>query len=155
MPFISIIIPTFNRAIIIESTIKSVLNQNFKDWELIIVDDGSTDNTKQVIGTFEDPRIKYIYQENAERGAARNNGVKQSKGDYVFFLDSDDIIYPNHLELAFEELEKLEKPEFFHIRYEEQYSNFKKPAPLIYSKSIKSRYHSWIPNKNKGYSFSY
>ena len=119
MAFFSVIIPTYNRANIIPKTILSVLNQKFKDWELLVIDDGGTDSTKKVIENFNDSRIKYFWKENGERGAARNYGVKQAQGQYVFFLDSDDIIYPEYLEHAFNELSRLSKPEFFHIRYEE------------------------------------
>ena len=96
----SIILPTFNRAHMIHEAIKSVLNQTYKNWELIVVDDGSTDNTKEVVEEFVkiDKRIKYIFQENKERSAARNNGIKNAKGDWICFLDSDDIYHTIHLE---------------------------------------------------------
>ena len=119
MPFFSIIIPTYNRADIISPSIKSVINQQFTDWELIIVDDGGTDSTKEVVEGYTDERIKYCWKENGERGAARNYGTTQAIGDYVFFLDSDDLIYPNHLKHAFDKLKELNNPEFFHSRYEE------------------------------------
>ena len=99
-PYFSIIIPTYNRAHLIEIAVKSVLNQTFSDWELIIVDDGSTDNTKEVISEFSssDKRIKYFYQENQERSIARNNGIEQSSGQYICFLDSDDYFLSKKLE---------------------------------------------------------
>ena len=76
-PFFSIIIPTYNRAHLISMAIDSVIAQTFENWELIIVDDGSTDNTKELVDNYcsIDKRIRYIYQENAERSAARNNGI--------------------------------------------------------------------------------
>ena len=89
-PFFSIILPTFNRAHLIETAVKSVVNQDFMDWELIIVDDGSTDNTREIISSYTDQRIRYFYQENAERSMARNNGIDFARGEYVCFLDSDD-----------------------------------------------------------------
>lgn len=96
----SIILPTFNRAEMISLSIESVLSQTYNNWELIIVDDGSTDNTKDVVNNFviKDERIKYNYQENQERSSARNNGIKKAKGEWVCFLDSDDIYHTNHLE---------------------------------------------------------
>jgi len=97
MPFFSIITPTYNRATFLPKAIESVLSQKFLDWELIIVDDGSTDNTKEVVTNYSDSRIRYIYQENAERSAARNNGIRNSKGNYICFLDSDDYYLPQHL----------------------------------------------------------
>ena len=83
--------------------VDSVLNQTYKDWELIVVDDGSTDNTKEIVEEFVkiDKRIKYIFQENKERSAARNNGIKKAKGDWICFLDSDDIYHMNHLVFIF------------------------------------------------------
>lgn len=98
-PFFSIVLPTFNRGYILERTISSVINQNFKNWELIIIDDGSTDNTKEVIQKFieKETRIQYHFQKNAERSVARNNGISRASGEYICFLDSDDSFKPNHL----------------------------------------------------------
>jgi glycosyltransferase involved in cell wall biosynthesis len=75
--------------------------QSFQDWELIIVDDGSTDNTREIVTNINDSRIKYHYQENSERSAARNKGIDNASGTWICFLDSDDEYQPNHLrELA-------------------------------------------------------
>jgi glycosyltransferase involved in cell wall biosynthesis len=106
-PFFSIIIPSYNRAVILPSTIQSVLEQTYNNWELIIVDDGSTDNTKEVVEKFvkNDNRIRYIYQENSERSAARNNGIRNSNGKWICFLDSDDTYKKNHLQTLFESIE--------------------------------------------------
>lgn len=98
----SIIIPTYNRAAFLPKAIESVLNQTYTDWELIIVDDGSTDNTREVVSQYNDGRITYIYQQNSERSAARNNGIAHAKGDYVCFLDSDNVMLPNRLQLLAE-----------------------------------------------------
>lgn len=103
-PFFSIIIPTYNRSVLIKEAINSVINQSFKDFELIIVDDGSTDNTKEVITSYDDKRIIYIYQNNAERSVARNNGIKNSSGKFICFLDSDDDFKTNHLQLFYNEI---------------------------------------------------
>lgn len=99
-PFFSIVIPTYNRAKIISETIASITQQTFTNWECIVVDDGSTDNTHAVVQGIarKDRRVKYIYQKNAERSAARNNGAGNSKGQYICFLDSDDRYAPNYLE---------------------------------------------------------
>jgi glycosyltransferase involved in cell wall biosynthesis len=99
MPFFSIVIPVYNRAHIIAETIESILNQTFIDFEIIIVDDGSVDNTASVVQKLKekDNRISYYYQKNAERSVARNNGFNQSKGKFVCFLDSDDKFEPSHL----------------------------------------------------------
>jgi len=92
-PKVSIILPTYNRAHIIEKAIQSVLNQTYQDFEIIIIDDGSKDDTKKIIRGFQekDNRIKYIrFEENKGAAAARNAGIKMSKGEYITFQDSDD-----------------------------------------------------------------
>lgn len=116
-PLFSIIVPTFNRANKISRSIQSVLDQTYPDFELIIVDDGSTDNTQEVINKFHDNRIRYFLKINEERGAARNYGINNAKGQYITFLDSDDLIYPNHFEEAYSFIKK-EQPEVFHQQYE-------------------------------------
>jgi len=105
LPFFSVIIPTYNRADLLPKAIDSVLKQNFRDWELIIVDDGSTDNTVEVVRSFNDARIRYVYQTNAERCAARNNGITHALGKYICFLDSDDYYLSERLQLLYKELE--------------------------------------------------
>lgn len=102
--FFSIIIPTYNREDLIKEAVKSVIQQTFLDWELIIIDDGSTDNTKEEIGALieNDSRIIYHYQENQERSTARNNGILMSKGNYICFLDSDDTYLSNHLHVFYD-----------------------------------------------------
>jgi glycosyltransferase involved in cell wall biosynthesis len=93
----SIIIPTYNRASIIADTINSVLHQTFSDFEVIVVDDGSSDNTRQVVETVSDHRVRYYHKKNEERSMARNFGAKQAKGRYLIFLDSDDKLNGDHL----------------------------------------------------------
>ncbi len=97
MPKVSVVIPTYNREDFISDTINSVLNQTYKDFEIIVVDDGSTDNTKQILERF-GSKIKLIEQENSERAISRNNGVKNSSGEYIAFLDSDDVWILDKLE---------------------------------------------------------
>lgn len=98
-PAISIIIPTYNRANLIGKSINSVLNQTFKDFEIIIVDDGSTDNTENIVKNFDDRRIRYIKNKrNKGACAARNAGIKIAKGKYIAFQDSDDEWLPEKLE---------------------------------------------------------
>ena len=96
----SIIIPTYNREKFIVKTIQSVLSQTYTNFELIIVDDGSTDNTEKFVRNVKDKRIKFFKKENEERGAARNYGTNKAKGDYITFLDSDDLLYSKYLEEA-------------------------------------------------------
>ena len=94
---VSVIIPTYNRAYLISRAINSVLNQTYQDFEIIIVDDGSTDNTEEVIKEFQekDERIKYIrHKNNKGEAAARNTGIKAAKNEYISFQDSDDESFP-------------------------------------------------------------
>ncbi len=96
-PFFTIIIPTYNRANLLPRAIQSVLNQTFEDWEMIIVDDGSTDETSKVVVLNNDLRIKYFRQKNGGRGSARNQGVNRASGQYLCFLDDDDYYLPEFL----------------------------------------------------------
>lgn len=112
-PFFSVIIPCYNRGHLIAETIYSVLTQTEPDFEIIIIDDGSTDNTEEVIHNISDPRLQYYYQENAERGAARNKGVRESRGRYITFLDSDDRFFPNHLSVVKKKLSEEPVPFYF------------------------------------------
>jgi len=106
---VSIIIPTYNRTDLLPRAISSVLNQTFQEFELIVVDDGSADSTKQVVEEFQkkDKRIKYIWQENSGGPAKpRNTGIKNSQGEYIALLDHDDEWLPEKLEKQLEIFEK-------------------------------------------------
>lgn len=96
--------PAYNVEKYIEASITSVLNQTYRNWELIIIDDGSTDLTSQIVKKFEglDKRIKYIFQNNAKQATARNNGVHNATGEILAFLDADDIWLPQKLEISME-----------------------------------------------------
>jgi teichuronic acid biosynthesis glycosyltransferase TuaG len=91
-PFISVIMPVFNAEQYISSAIESVLNQDMADWELIIVNDGSSDNSKEIIGYFKDSRIRYFEQPNKGVSAARNLGLQNMNGTFFCFLDADDCL---------------------------------------------------------------
>ena len=109
---VSVIIPAYNMASTITAAIESVREQLFNDYELIIVDDGSTDKTRSTIkeylqgGEKEDRRISYVFQKNQGRGAAINTGVKASRSEYITFLDADDVLTKSSLKLRVEPLEK-------------------------------------------------
>lgn len=94
----SVIIPAFNAEKFINNSIQSVLKQTITDFEIVIVDDGSTDCTGEIVKSIDDQRIRYIKQENAGVSVARNTGIKVSKGEFVCFLDADDLWYADHLE---------------------------------------------------------
>jgi glycosyltransferase involved in cell wall biosynthesis len=96
---VSVIIPSFNHAQYVSEAIESVLTQTYKEIEIIVVDDGSIDNTKEVLAPYiKEERIRYIYQENHGLAAARNKGLEAAQGRYIKFLDSDDLLYPQQIE---------------------------------------------------------
>lgn len=107
-PFFSVIIPSYNRADLILKTIESVLQQSYSNFELIVVDDGSKDNTDDVVKTVSDSRFYYFKRENSERGATRNFGISKAKGKYITFIDSDDLMYHHALLNAHDNLTKNE-----------------------------------------------
>lgn len=107
MPFFTIVIPTYNRADLIDVAINSVLNQTFQDFEIIVVDDCSKDNTETVVGNYTDQRIAYIRNEkNLERSLTRNKGIDNAKGKYILFLDSDDYYLNTHLQVFYNKIEE-------------------------------------------------
>lgn len=97
-PKVSIVIPTYNQADFLPKAIQSALNQTYRDWEMIIVDDGSTDNTEEIVKGYKESRIRYIVKKyNFGVSAARNTGIKNSGGKYIAFLDSDDEWFPEKI----------------------------------------------------------
>jgi len=100
MIFFSVIVPVYNRSHLLGETIDTILAQRYPHFEIIIVDDGSTENIKKVLDKNynNEPRVKYFRKQNEERGAARNFGLKQAIGDYAVFFDSDDFMKPDYLE---------------------------------------------------------
>jgi len=100
-PFFSVVIPTYNRSRLLKEAISSVLSQQFDSLELLIIDDGSSDGTCEMVAKFEDERIRYFFQNNAGKSSARNKGIFESKGDYICFLDSDDYYLAYHLEVLY------------------------------------------------------
>jgi len=99
MTSVSVILPTFNRKLLVPNAVKSVLDQTYRDFELILVDDGSTDQTRNVIDPFlKDSRVHYCYQQNKGVSAARNLGLSKACSEWIAFLDSDDVWLPRKLE---------------------------------------------------------
>lgn len=109
-PLVSIVIATYNRAVWLEKAIKSVLSQTYENYELIICDDGSTDNTAELVRGFYTSKIVYLHQQNKGRSVARNLALTKARGKYIAFLDDDDIFLP----------EKLDKQ----VKAMEEYSDF-------------------------------
>ena len=105
-PEVSVIIPLFNKGLYIRRTLNSVFAQTFKDYEVIIVDDGSTDDGPEKVMAYADSRLRLIHQANAGPGAARNRGIGEAQGKYVTFLDADDEWLPEFLKKSYDILEK-------------------------------------------------
>lgn len=107
MPRVSVIIPTYNRGDLIARSIDSVLDQTYEDYELLVVDDGSTDHTQSVVEQYSDDRITYIaHSTNQGASAARNTGIEHAEGEYLAFLDSDDVWAPRKLDKQVTELDE-------------------------------------------------
>lgn len=107
-PEVSVIMPAYNAALYVAESIKSVMSQTYANWELLIVDDGSVDNTKDIIQNFckKDSRIHYFFQQNGKQGKARNLALSHATGNYIAFLDADDIWLPEKLEIQLKEIEE-------------------------------------------------
>jgi len=114
----SIVVPTYNRGHLLPALLESFTVQRYSNFELIVVDDGGSDNTQNVVEQYADPRFRYTYKENGERGAARNCGMQMAKGDYINFFDSDDIAFDNHLSIAIEVIRLHNRPPFFYTGFE-------------------------------------
>jgi glycosyltransferase involved in cell wall biosynthesis len=153
-PFFTIIIPTYNRADFLKIALGSVLSQTFRDWELIIIDDGSTDSTKafvetctrsQVTSHKSQERIKYVYQENKGPAAARNRGLRAAQGEYICFLDSDDRFFRNKLQITADYIQRNSEYKIFHseeIWYRRgkilpQKGYHKKPAGHVFGQALR------------------
>ena len=135
MPFFSVIIPLFNKEKFIETTLKSVLDQTFADFELIIVNDGSTDNSEKIIVTFDDPRIRYFTKENGGASSARNYGIMKAQSNFISFIDADDFWYPTFLEEMFEKINRFPDIKVFSAAIEIETSKSTFPAHYSVAKT--------------------
>lgn len=119
-PFFSIVVPCYNRADILPGVVQAILRQEYSNFELILVDDGSRDNTLAVMHELAatDARIKPFGKDNGERGAARNFGARQATGRYINFFDSDDEMYANHLQVVKDYVDEHGMVELVHTGYE-------------------------------------
>ena len=114
-PIISIVVPTYNRAHLIEKTILSLLTQTDNRYEIIIVDDGSTDDTERVVKAYLSEKLSYFKKENGERAAARNFGTQKARGQYINWFDSDDLALDNHVATAITLIQSQENVNWFHL----------------------------------------
>lgn len=118
-PFVSIIIPVYNTGNFLHETIQSVINQTYPNWELFLIDDGSTDNSAEICKSYveQDDRINYHYKTNGGQASARNLGINKSHGEWIAFLDSDDIWLPQKLAHQIKEIELYDADFFYSLGY--------------------------------------
>ncbi|WP_346239413.1 glycosyltransferase family 2 protein [Niabella insulamsoli] len=119
-PLVSVIIPTYNRAQTLTKSIESVLAQTYKNFEIIVIDDGSGDHTQEVMKSY--PTVQYVYQENGGQASARNAGLKIAKGDLIASLDSDDEWYPEFLQRGVQKM-VAEDLDFIFANWDQQNPN--------------------------------
>ncbi|MFC1570255.1 glycosyltransferase family 2 protein [Candidatus Omnitrophota bacterium] len=115
-PFFSVIIPTYNRCKFLEVAVPSVLDQTFGDLELIVIDDGSSDGTREFLSNLGSDRLKYVYQDNSGVSSARNRGLKEAAGRFIAFLDSDDWWTLDKLEKTAQYIERFPEISIFHTK---------------------------------------
>ncbi len=108
MALVTVIIPMYNKGELVGRSIRSILGQTYSDFEIIVVDDGSTDNGAEIVKGFEDERITLIRQQNSGPGAARNAGIEAANTEYIAFLDADDEWYPSFLENSLKAIEEYD-----------------------------------------------
>ncbi len=132
---VSIIIPVYNAQKYIKETIESALNQTYKNIEIIVVDDGSIDETAAIVESFQNPRIVYIYQENQGQSSARNTGIRKAKGTYIAFLDADDLFLPRKIE---EQVSFLENHPDCGLCYCDNYHFFSNQPDKLFHFSVKT-----------------
>jgi len=131
MPYFSVCIPLYNKANFIKKTIQSVLHQEFTDFEIVICDDGSTDDSVNKVQQFNDDRIQLIKQKNQGASEARNRAIKESNGEYIAFLDADDIWYPKHLSHLEYLIQNYKQAKLFATNYEIQMPGGNKRLPFF------------------------
>lgn len=165
---ISVIIPLYNKENCIKKTIKSVLNQTYHDFELVIVDDGSTDNSKNIVLSINDSRIRYVYKPNGGVSSARNYGLQQVSSDWVVFLDADDSFFPDTLESFIKAVRKYPKADVIvggfmvkednhdHLESNKLNGYLDNPAKAVFLRKLYSRPGNTLISKNaykKGIAF--
>lgn len=117
-PYFSVVIPTYNRAEQLMLTVQSILEQSFDSFEIVIVDDGSTDNTSQIITPLLSDKVSYVKTQNLERSHARNLGASMAKGRYLNFFDSDDIMYTDRLQKVYDFIGTSNGPDVLFTYYD-------------------------------------
>ncbi len=112
LPLVSIIMPVYNASLFLEEAVMSVVNQTYNNWELLIIDDGSTDNSFELLSKFKDSRIRITQTRKSGVSAARNIGLQKMQGDFLCFLDADDVLPPNSIKARLKQFKSDPQIEF-------------------------------------------
>ncbi|WP_052501456.1 glycosyltransferase family 2 protein [Thiomicrospira microaerophila] len=153
-PFFSVVMPLYNKRNHVKETIESVFAQTFQDFEIVVVNDGSTDDSAEVVASIDDPRIRLIHQQNAGVSVARNNGIKQANADYIAFLDADDIWLPEFLQTIYDLIQSYPDAGLYATSY-----FLKNLDGMLVEKEIKflpeKKFKGLIPNYFKSATYSH
>ena len=149
-PLFSVVIPSYNREGIIKKAIDSVLSQSFQNFEIIVIDNGSTDNTKQMVESYASSKIKYFFQKGSGSPASpRNVGIRKSSAEWICFLDSDDYWLPNKLEVLNRKINTRKNADVFY-HYEKMFDhNIGKETILGHKRGLNNMYQDMLENGNQ------
>ena len=148
-PFFSVVISVFNKENYIKSTTESVLHQDFEDFELIIVNDGSTDKSLDIIKTFDDKRIRVIDTENKGASTSRNTGIEAAKGTYIALLDGDDLWEKDYLNLMHQAINTHQDISVFASAIAQKYENKVVPVPYSFKQDTLFHIHNYFKSSLK------
>ncbi len=145
-PLISVMMPTYNNGKYIKQAIESIYAQNYNNMEIIVVDDGSTDNTREILNQYKD--VKYFYIEHKGISVARNMALEKSKGEYIAFLDSDDYWLPNKLNTQMQYFKDHPDCPIVFTKYENIFENedLKKNKRAMHEKAIEDTFKQYLPS---------
>ncbi|MGO4817919.1 glycosyltransferase family 2 protein [Flavobacterium sp. W22_SRS_FP1] len=149
MPFFSVVIPLYNKENYIENTLNSVLSQSFTDYEILIIDDGSTDSSAKKVHEFNDTKIQYFLKKNEGASTARNYGIEKAQADHISFIDADDYWYPGFLQEMFENIKKHPEQKVFSAAIEIATANKVFPAQYSISKTNDSEIVNYFSASSK------
>jgi glycosyltransferase involved in cell wall biosynthesis len=151
-PLVTIIIPTYNRAQLVVHAVESALNQTYPNKEIVVVDDGSTDGTREVIAAF--PEVTYIWKKNGRQASARNTGLVVSRGKYITTLDSDDVWQPDFLEESINKME-ADQLDFVFSNWESTNAKGERYSEMANKKSLYTYFHEVPHSENNWVNLPY
>lgn len=144
-PFFSVVIPLYNKQNYIQKTIKTVLDQSFKNFEIIVINDGSKDDSAKIVKSIQDDRIRLIHQKNAGVSVARNRGIEEAQAEYIAFIDADDLWLSDFLQTIYEMIQKFPKAGLYATAYKKRKENGEEIGINIQALPSKE-YEGYLPN---------